>query len=207
MRRFMTAATMAAMLVAFTGAHCATRAVGESAASFAARVAPAGAELAHAVIEAKPWTGRATPVIAFYGQTFDAPGMENTGARSIRAVVYVPEPAGDFAPVELGMYEPEGGNPRIESVFFGSVRGLAKPALFVLVSWEQNHATVRGTYYATYAYEFQDDRSPPAVRLLDQLSANLEGGCECWREGEPRSRAKFKNAAEIRAAISRMRAQ
>jgi hypothetical protein len=207
MRRFIPAAAVAATLFAFTGAHCATRAEGESAASLAGRVAPAGAELAHAVIEAKPWAGRATPVIAFYWQTFDAPGMENTGARSIRAVVYVPDQSGDFAPVELGVYEPEGGNPRIESVFFGSVRGLAKPALFVLVSWEQNHATVRGTYYATYAYEFHGDRSPAAITLLDQLSSKLEGGCECWREGEPRSRAQFKNAAEIRAAITRMQAR
>jgi len=183
-----------------------TRGVDESASAFAARLAPPGAELAHPVIEAKQWREAGAPILAFYEQDFVRRGMENAGAHFIHAVMYAPVGAGAYEPLDIGVYEPEGGDPHIQSVFFSNVKGLPRPALFVLVSWDQVHATANGTYYATYAYALRDELSPAGIRPLEKLSAQLEGGCDCVVEGK-RTRAKFKNAAEIRAALARMSVQ
>lgn len=174
---------------------------GESLATLLARTGPAKGTLAHPLIETTVWNFAEPAVLAFYEVPKQLDGEES---REIDGFVLVPFTAGQYEKIAIDHFGVEGGDPKIETVFFASVGSDPKKRLFIIVSWPVIHADVNGTLYATYAY---DPPVPGTKKLvyLERLSDQLSGGCDCVRTDEPSSKAKFKTAADIRAALKKMK--
>jgi hypothetical protein len=184
---------VALLLAAPVRASIVSRHANETAGSFAARNGPPQATLAHKVVETRAWGGRSKAIIAFYEQAEDR----------IEGWIYLPEGPGTYRKVAIDTFQAEGGEPEIESVFFADAGGQKK--LVVLCSWPQIHHDLRGKLYGVFVYRAPRPGST-ATRLEfeDGISRKLESGCECeWRDGK-KTRARYKTAAEVRAALRRM---
>jgi hypothetical protein len=192
MHRFLAAV----LLAAATCAHAALlfRAPEESAHRFAQRHAP-GAVLVHRVLETTAW-GTRHAIIAFQRRKSDE------GERRIEGVLYLPRRPGEYRRIEIDTYRPEGGAPRIESVFFADAGRDKRRVLVVLVAWPQVHADVRGTLYGVHVYGAPgDDNDESRLPFERETSTRLESGCDCsYRDGR-KTQARFRNAAQVREAL------
>lgn len=178
--------------------------LGESATAFVSRNIPSNGSLAHPVIETSAWQLAAPAIIAFYEHP-PAPG--DITEATISAFVFAPISPTKYEKILVDDYGAEGGNPKIESVFFASTDKTNDKKLIVIVSWEQNHAYVKGTLYETFIYSFPKTTPyPPKLPYLKALSDQLSGGCDCRRpiEEGPSTKAKFKTAADIKKALKKL---
>jgi hypothetical protein len=178
-----------------------TRLANETAESFAKRNGPP-TTLVHQVIETSAWGGKSEAIIAFYEQEVDQSGQTY---RQIVSYIYVPQANKTYRKVLIDTFEPEGGDPEIESVFFARVGKGKQPKLLIIVSWPQAHYDFRGKLYATFVYQAPRPGTKATIlKFEDDMSEKLEGGCECeWRDGT-RSTAKYKTAGEVKAALRRI---
>ena len=176
-----------------------TRLANETPASFAKRNGPPQTTLAHQVVETGEWGGKSKAIIAFYEQEFEESGQ---AYRRITSYIYVPEADRTYRKILINTFEPEGGDPAIEAVFFTTVGREQQRKLIIICSWAQNHYDVRGKLYATFVYEAPRlDTKATQLKFEEGMSKHLEGGCECkWRDGTRRI-AKYKTAREIKAAL------
>jgi len=189
------------LLFAVLPAHASsvTRLANETAENFAKRYGPPQTTLVHQVIETSAWSARSKAVIAFYEQEFERSGQTY---RRIVSYIYLPQADKSYRKVLIDNFEPEGGDPEIESVFFASVGKGTQRKLIIICSWPQVHYDFRGKLYATFVYAApRPDTKASKLEFEDGISKKLEGGCECeWRDGTKRI-AKYKTAAEVKAAL------
>jgi hypothetical protein len=179
-----------------------TRRTDETAERFAKRNGPPQTTLVYHVIETRAWGGTSPAIIAFYEQEFEQSGQ---GYRRVVGYMYVPEARNTYRTVLIGTFEPEGGDPAVEAVFFARAGRGARPKLIVICSWSQIHYDFRGTLYATFVYTAPRQGAPgPKLTFEKGMSKKLDGGCECeWRDGTKRV-AKYKTAADVKAALRAM---
>jgi hypothetical protein len=180
-----------------------TRLDNETDESFAKRNGPPRTTLVHQVIETSAWGGNSRAIIAFYEQEFEQSGQTY---RRIVSYIYVPEGNKAYRKVLIDTFEPEGGDPEIEAVFFAKVGRSRQTKLLIICSWPQVHYDFRGKLYATFVYKApRQDTKATKLKFEDDISKKLEGGCECeWRDGT-RSSAKYKTADEVKAALRAIR--
>jgi len=170
--------------------------------NFAKRNGPPQAELAHPVIETEAW-GRGKAIIAFYDTKF-----QRSGATYERVVGYIfllqaPNSTYTYQKTLIGNFEPEGGDPKIEAVFFANADKDRAEELIVICSWPQSHYEVSGTLYGTYIF---DNPRPSANRLsfLKGVSKRVSGSCDCeWRDGTKKT-SKYKTAASVKAGLKKL---
>jgi len=178
------------------------RGLGEQASSLLARIGPAKSSLAHPPIETKVWNSADSAVLGFYVTSKEIEGETN---HEIDGIVLKPLGAGKYEKIIIDHFGVEGGDPKIETVFFAAVGANPVKRLFIIVSWPVQHADVNGTWYATYIYEPPEKSGAKKLVYLESLSNQLSGGCDCIRTDEPSTKAVFKNAAAIRAALAKMK--
>jgi len=176
-----------------------TRLANETAESFAKRNGPLQTTLVHHVIETSVWGGKSKAIIAFYEHEFEQSGQTY---HRIVSYIYVPDANTTYRKVLIDTFEPEGGDPAIESVFFVNIGRAKQKKLIIICSWPQIHYDFRGKLYATFVYEApRPDTKATKLKFEDGMSKQLEGGCECeWRDGTKRI-AKYKTASEVQAAL------
>jgi hypothetical protein len=187
-----------------------TRSPGESADSFAARVAPDGSPLAHGIVTTAAWGGTAPTILAFYAQSWSAPG-DREPSDVVIGYAYVPVgPPGRYRRVPIGRIESEGGAPIVRDVFLARADADTIADVVVLVERPVRHYDVHGTLYGTYVYRYAASATagahdPAAFTWLERLSKRVSGSCTCeWRDGR-RSRSRFTGAAEVRRELARLR--
>jgi hypothetical protein len=192
-------------LLAASDAHVdrLTRLPGESAEAFAKRVTPPGSQLIHQVIETSVWSGNERSIIAFFELT--VPIIREDSAIAVTGTIFFPAGQGTYRQTRIGDIEEEGGRPEVRSVFFANADKDPAKELIVIVSWPQKHYDVYGDLYGTLVYDNPDIGNPPEqLKLLEKVSARLDGGCDCrWRDGKVR-KAKYKTAGDIRSALRKM---
>jgi hypothetical protein len=179
-----------------------TRLENESAEIFAKRYGPPDTALAHRVIETTQWGGKSAAIIAFYEQEFEE---SDQVYHRIISYIYVPKTDNAYRQVLIDTFEPEGGDPEIEAVFFFNPAVNHQNKLIIICSWPQIHYDFRGKLYATFVYEAPHPK-PETSRLKfeDNISKQLYGGCECeWRDGK-KTTAKYKTADEVKAALRKI---
>jgi hypothetical protein len=171
----------------------------ESAESFVKRNGPPQTTLVHQVIETSKWGGKSKAIIAFYEQDFEESGQAYC---KIMSYIFIPETDKTYRKILVDVFEPEGGDPEIEAVFFSEVGKTGQPKLIIICSWPQVHYDFRGKLYATFVYEAPHPNTKVDKLIFeDSISKKLYGGCECeWRDGT-RTTAKYKTANEVRAAL------
>ena len=174
----------------------------ESAESFAERYGPPETTLTHQVIETKKWGGKSEAIIAFYEQEFEE---SDQAYRRILSYIYVPETENKYRKVFIDTFEPEGGDPEIESVFFFNHDEKNQHKLVIICSWPQVHHDFHGKLYATFVYEAPHPNIKAAgLKFEENISNQLYGGCECeWRDGT-KTTAKYKTAEEVKAALGKL---
>lgn len=174
------------------------RGANETAEGFARRNGPPGAALVHRVVETRAWGGTSKAIIAFYE-------LAGNGERRIEGSIYVPERGSTYRKIAIGVFEPEGGDPEIEAVFFAGVGGDRDKKLVVLCSWPQIHHDYRGKLYGVFVYEPpRPGTTATKLKFEDAISKKLEGGCDCeWRDGR-KTTARYRTAAAVKAALRTM---
>jgi hypothetical protein len=186
-------------LVSASYASSVNRLPDESAESFVKRNGPPQARLVHQVIETSKWNGKSKAIIAFYEQVFEESDQEYY---RIISYIFIPETDKTYRKILVDIFEPEGGDPEIEAVFFANVGRAEPPKLIIICSWLQLHYDFRGKLYATFVYEAPcPSTNADKLKFEDNISKKLYGGCECeWRDGT-RTTAKYKTANEVKAAL------
>jgi hypothetical protein len=189
-------------LILWISAACASsvnRLPGESAENFVKRNMPAQAALAHQVIETTEGSGQSKAIIAFYEQEFEESGQLYY---QIKGYIFIPETDKTYRKILIDVFEPEGGDPEIEAVFFTKIGKAQQPKLVIICSWPQVHHDFHGKLYATFVYEAPSPNTKTdRLKVENNLSKKLYGGCECeWRDGT-RTTAKYKTADEVKAAL------
>jgi hypothetical protein len=169
--------------------------------NFARRNGPPQAELAHTVIETEAW-GHEKTVIAFYETKFQRSG--ETYERVV-GYIFLPQAPNTYQKTLIGNFEPEGGDPKIEAVFFANADKDKAEELIVICSWPQTHYDVSGTLYGTYIFDdLRPGTNPTKLSLLKGVSKRVSGSCDCeWRDGT-RKTSKYKTAASVKAGLKKL---
>ncbi len=174
----------------------------ESAKSFAKRYGPPETSLTHNVIETNTWGGKLDAIIAFYKQEF-----EESDQLYLRIIgyIYVPETENKYRKVLIDTFEPEGGDPYIESVFIFNPDTTGQPKLVIICYWPQVHHDFKGKLYDVFVYEVPyAPKKADRLKLDESISKQLRGGCECeWRDGT-KTTAKYKTADDVKAALRKI---
>jgi hypothetical protein len=167
--------------------------------NFARRVGPPQSELTHSVIETEAW-GHEKTMIAFYDTEYKL--SEQTYDKII-GYIFLPQDANTYQKILIGTFEPEGGPPQIEAVFFANADTDKAKELIVICSWLQRHYDFNGTLYGTFVFD-NPHAGPTELTFLESVSKRVSGDCECeWRNGKKRT-SRYKTAASVRAGLKRL---
>ena len=129
----------------------------------------------------------------------------STGCEQCTQIVgYLFEPmsGADYKKILIGNIEPNGGDPKIKSVFFANADNDSLKELIVIASWEQLlHADYGGTAYSTLVFHAPESDATTKLTFNEDISNKLDGGCDCeWSNGR-KSKAKYKTAAGVKARL------
>jgi hypothetical protein len=169
--------------------------------NFARRIGPPESELTHSVIETEAW-GHNKTVLAFYETEFKTSGQTES---KIVGYIFLPQDANTYQKILIGTFEPEGGPPTIEAVFFANADRDKPKELIVICSWLQRHYDVSGTLYGTFIFDdLRPGSSPTELRFLESVSRRVSGDCECeWRNGKKRI-SRYKTAASVKVGLKKL---
>lgn len=169
--------------------------------NFAVRNGPPQSGLAHAVVETEAW-GHERTVIAFYDTEFK---NSDQTYRRVVGYVFLPQAPNTYQKILIENFEPEGGDPKIEAVFFANADKDKAQELIVICSWPQIHYDFGGTLYGTFVFDdLRPGTNPAKLRFLESVSRRVSGDCECqWRDGKKKV-SKYKTAASVKAGLKRL---
>lgn len=119
--------------------------------------------------------------------------------------IFLPQDVNTYQEILIGTFEPEGGYPKIEAVFFANADKDKAKELIVICSWPQQHYDVSGTLYGTFIFDdLRTGTSPTELSFLESVSQRVSGDCECeWRNGKKRI-SRYKTAASVRAGLKKL---
>jgi hypothetical protein len=200
-------ATILILLLLRTLSYCQTikRFGGETAKQFASRIKPDSSELTHSVLETK-WNSDSV-IIAFYKQGYKLPKERDSDQQTylrIIATIFIQSDNNHYRKFLIDTVDNEGGEPKIESVFFANVDKDTAKELIIIASWEQSHYDMSGTLYGTFIYDDIPDYDKMKLNFMNDLSDKFSGGCECsWRDGTNK-KSKFKTASDIKRHLIKL---
>jgi hypothetical protein len=178
---------------------------GETAEQFASRLKPDNSTLTYKIIETK-WNGLPV-VVALYDQTYKLLKQNDPDQQTYHRIigtVFIRLDSNYYSKTSFGTIDTEGGDPIIETVFFANADKDKTKELIVIASWQQRHYEVNGTLYGTFVFDHELTSATLEWNLLEDISNQLSGGCECsWSDGTSK-KAKFKTENDIRAELLRL---
>lgn len=177
----------------------------ESTEQFVTRFKPENSKLSLSVLDTK-WDMKPV-IISFYEQTYKLPVQDDPDQQDYSRVIgeiFFQTDSNHYNRFIVDTIESEGGDPKIESVFFANADKDKNKEVIIIVSWPQVHAGVRGTLYGTYVYDDLLKNSEKKLRYIKNISQKLSGGCECKYEDGKSGKAKFKKAPDIKAELKRL---
>lgn len=177
----------------------------ESAEQFVIHYMPKHSKIVYNVLETK-WNSKPV-IIAFFEQEYklsteDDPDQQNY--HQVIGEIFFKTRNNNYKRFLIDTIKSEGGNPRIENVFFANADKGKNKELIVLVSWPQVHADVTGTLYGTYVFDDFGIDGKKKLRYLKKISVKLSGGCDCEYKDGKNTKAKFKNEVEIKSELRRL---
>jgi hypothetical protein len=178
---------------------------GETAEQFASRLKPDSSTLTYKIIETK-WSG--LPVlVALYDQVYKLSKQNDADQRTYHRIigtVFIRLDSNHYSKTSFRTIDTEGGDPIIETVFFANADKDKTKELIVIASWQQQHYEVKGTLYGTFAFDHELTSATLEWNLLEDISNQLSGGCECsWSDGTS-NKAKFKTENDIKTRLLRL---
>lgn len=169
--------------------------------NFARRNGPSQSELIHSVIETEVW-GHKKTVIAFYESEFK---ISDQTYQRVLGYIFLPQDSNTYQKILIESFEPEGGAPKIEAVFFANADRDKAKELIVICSWPQSHYDFSGTLYGTFVFDdLRTGANPTKLSFLESVSRRVSGDCECeWRNGKKRT-SRYKTPASVRAGLKKL---
>ena len=173
----------------------------ETVENFARRVGPPQSTLIHSVIETEAW-GHQKTVLAFYETESKTSGQTE---RKTVGYIFLSHDANTYQKILIKTFEPEGGDPQIEAVFFANADKDRPKELIVICSWPQRHFDFSGILYGTFIFDdLRTGTSPAELSFLEGVSRRVSGACECeWRNGKKKT-SRYKTAKSVRAGLRRL---
>ena len=178
--------------------------------AFCKRTGPKGSDLVHQVIETNSWIPKHTCIISFYEIPILVVTRESESTDSVITkanigyVLVSTNKSGSYQRILIDSILSNGGDPKIQSVFFCHADSSVDKELAILVSWEQRHHDVNGQLYGTYFYKRSDGKDNLGrFYNLDKISEKFYG-CECSNNDGTSTVAKFKTAEEVKEELTRL---
>lgn len=181
------------------------RLANESVNTFITRLKPDNASITNKIIETK-WNNQPV-IIAFYDQLYKLPKESDPDQQDyhrIIGILFVENSKNNYNRYIIDTIDTEGGDPKIESIFFANCDKDKSKELLLIVSWNQVHYEVEGILYDTLV--FDNILPPPNKNLmaLEKINKKFEEECECsWSDGTSKV-AKFKSAAAVKKELVRL---
>lgn len=177
----------------------------ESAEQLVSKYMPEHSKLAFNVLDTM-WNGKPV-IIAFFEQGHKLSMEEDPGQQTYHRVigeVFFKNDGNDYTRFLIDTIKSEGGDPKIENVFFANADKGRNKELIVLVSWPQLHADVSGTLYGAFVFDDYKIEGKKKLRYLENISRKLSGSCDCEYKDGKKTKAKLRNEADIRAELRRL---
>jgi hypothetical protein len=182
-----------------------TREKDESLEDFVNRIGPSNTTLTHEVISTI-WNGKPS-ILAFYNETYKLPIDKDPDQQEyvrILGYVYIHSKDSAYDRYFIDTIDTEGGDPKIETVFFANADKDKQKELLIIASWEQIHAAVNGTLYNTRVFDNIGNTKNGKLIKMDKISEKVDGGCDCtWEDGTTKV-VKFKTAAAIKSELKKL---
>lgn len=172
---------------------------------FVERNKPNNSALNLGVIE-KKWNSN-TVLLAFYDQTYKLSKESDTEHQDyhrIIATLFFREGKNNYRKILIDTIDSEGGDPKIETVFFANADKDLEQEIVIIASWEQRHYDFGGTLYRTLIFDnvLSDDKKK--MNYIKNISEKLDGGCQCdYRDGTSK-KAKFKTEDDIKSELIKL---
>lgn len=146
--------------------------------------------------------GHKKTVIAFYESEFK---ISDQTYQRVLGYIFLPQDSNTYQKILIESFEPEGGAPKIEAVFFANADRDKAKELIVICSWPQSHYDFSGTLYGTFVFDdLRTGANPTKLSFLESVSRRVSGDCECeWRNGKKRI-SRYKTPASVRAGLKKL---
>jgi hypothetical protein len=171
---------------------------GESADSFILRIKPSSSILYDKVIETS-WNNTSV-IIAFLSETYLLPlhdDPQQTAYTRVIATLYASDSyKKNYIESIIDTLIEEESPPKIEHIFFANADNDKEKELIILTTWDINNSSVHGKLYSTSIYDYTQ-KLPKKLLFLNDISSNVNGGCDCiWEIGRIH-KSIFKSKADI----------
>ncbi len=172
----------------------------------AEKLKPKNSKIIHEVIETETW-GRKKSIIAFYETNYiDSVSTNMKYERQyVEAYMYTFQNE-NWKKILISKFEDDNVATEIQSVFFANADDDKEKELIILTTC--NHRLQQlydGTEYSTWVFDnLKIDETPKEMNFLNEISEKLNGGFEGFLEDNEDSKAKFKNANDIKKELRRL---
>ena len=171
---------------------------GESAESFILRFTPSSSKVYDKVVETS-WNNTSV-IIAFFSETYFFPLLDDPQQheyKRIIATLFVSDAyKKNYTKSIIDTLIEEESLPTIEHIFFANADNDKEKELIILTTWDINNTSVQGKLYSTSIYDYAK-KLPKKLLFLNNISSNVNGGCDCTWEIGRIHRSKFKNKSDI----------
>lgn len=182
------------------------RQVNESVEQFTLRCKPSlNEELCSDVIETDLWNSKNKMIIAFYSVIESQKSREKDIEYFVSGYIFIPIGNEIYTRISIDQYVQEGGDAKIESVFFANADKDQKNEMIILCSWEQNHYSISsGKLYQAYFYDDIDfTKLPEHLILIENLKQEFKMEFDGVNaDGE--FTAKYKSEIEIKNRLKQL---
>jgi hypothetical protein len=192
-------------LFSFSFAQTFSRLANESADSFIKRVFKVD-ELAHPVIETKEWDSSRRVIIAFIAVNSQSFGQYDNNKESIvLGYCFIKINFNKYQRALIDTFHEDGGEPRIETVFFANADKDKEREIAIIVRTPQIHrgAGVYGAFYDTYFYDNPNLLAPPSRLIRFEKLGSKFSGFEGDKENKS-FKFKYKDVVSIRKALKEL---
>jgi hypothetical protein len=139
-------------------------------------------------------------IIAFFSETYLLPLLDDPQQREYKRIIatlFVSDAyKKNYAVSIIDTLIEEESLPTIEQLFFANADNDKEKELIILTTWDINNTSVHGKLYSTSIYDYAK-LLPKKLLFLNDISSNVNGGCDCTWEIGRIHRSKFKNKADI----------
>ncbi|MDT0678795.1 hypothetical protein [Autumnicola musiva] len=171
---------------------------------FALRNKPEKAEKISFIKVAK-WNSK-EGIFVFYKENFKDENLTSDNKTYTRLIgnLFIRTPKNNkYKRILIDTIHQEGGDPKIEDLFFANADNDQYDELIIITSWNQRHYQISGKIYGTFIYDEWKNLNIDYLIFQEEISKIVDGGFDGNREGEI-VKAKYKNRDEIISKLKEM---
>ena len=166
---------------------------------------PLNSEIVHEVVQADFWNAKKV-IIAFY-ETIYAEEDYINDRQFVEAYLLVPGPHNNYSKILITKFEDDNVHTEIRSVFFANAdRDKAKELIIISTCQHRLQYLYDGYEYQTVIFDDVDLAKKKLAKSLESIDdiGNKLNGFEGFLDDNPNSKARFKNADQVKRELKRL---